>query len=75
MMDTSSAPGFSPALMSALKALEPDLAMTPRLFSASSLVMPMPLSMTVMVRAVLSSSTRILNSSRFTPTLSSVSDR
>ena len=49
--------------------------MVPRLASSSSLVMPMPLSLTVRVRAILSAVMTILKSDRFIPTLSSVRAR
>ena len=66
----SSAPATS-----SLKAMEPLLAITPRLLSSSAWVMPMPLSLTVRVRASLSTEMRMRKSSRFMPTLSSVSAR
>ena len=65
MMSTS-----LPSSISLLKSREPLWAMTPRLFSKSSLSMPMPLSSTVTVRASLSEDTLILKSSLATFTLS-----
>ena len=74
MMSVSAAEFSSPAC-SALKAMEPLLAMTPRFCSSSSRVMPMPLSLTVRVLASLSAVMNMRKSSRFMPTVSSVSER
>ena len=57
---------------SVLKSREPDLAMVPRFFSRSSLVMPIPLSVMVRVRASLSGWIWIFRSSFVMPMLVSV---
>ena len=57
---------------SCLNLKEPEEAMMPRLFSRSSLSMPMPLSETVRVRPSLSTLISILKSLRLMPTESSV---
>ena len=72
MSIAASSCSFSPR--PSLNFSEPLRAMTPRLLSSSSFVMPMPLSDTVIVRASLSGVTRILKSLRAMPTFSSVSD-
>ena len=69
MMSTSA---FSS--ISFLKSRDPLCAITPRLASMSSLVMPIPLSETVTVRASLSYETSILKSSLATATSGSVMD-
>ena len=74
-MMSMSAFSFAASSMSFLKARVPDWAMTPRLFSISSAVMPMPLSETVRTLFSRSAVRRMKKSLRSMPTLSSVRDR
>ena len=63
---------FSPPSTSCRNFRLPEDAITPRLFSSSSRLMPMPLSLTVSRRSSLLMDSRISNWSRVRPTLSSV---
>ena len=67
-----SAPSPAPAAVSVLNCSLPEWAMVPRLRSSSSSVMPMPLSLTVMVRASLSKPTSMASVERSTCMLGSV---